>query len=194
MILRPAFAGTPDIGHNDFMQEILKRCKVCGEEKPLSDFAKIKGGLHGRRNWCRPCAAEHLRQWREKNRDRVQAYTQEYNKRPERREKHRERSRARYHANKDRARNDYLVREFGISLTEYNDLLVAQNGSCAICKKSCKSGRKLAVDHCHMTGKVRALLCMNCNRAIGWMDDDPDRLMAAAAYVISHRDGLQKTN
>lgn len=70
-------------------------------------------------------------------------------------------------------------------------MLAIQGGVCAICRKECKSGRELAVDHDHETGAVRSLLCMNCNRAIGWLQDDPDLLMAATEYLLSHRNVLR---
>jgi hypothetical protein len=84
--------------------------------------------------------------------------------------------------NPERVRNMALMYHYGISLEEYNKMLSAQGGSCAIC--SCVPGlRRLAVDHNHSTGKVRGLLCGPCNRALGILSDDPALLRAASDYL-----------
>ena len=75
-----------------------------------------------------------------------------------------------------------LRTKFGISVKQYNDLLTSQNGVCAICKKSQRS-RKLAIDHNHITGKVRGLLCNTCNRAIGYLHEDITLMKAAIKYL-----------
>jgi len=68
----------------------------------------------------------------------------------------------------------------------------AQDGLCAICAdppnpNGIKAGSRLHVDHCHATGRVRALLCNSCNRGIGYFRDDPARLRAALAYLAAHQ-------
>ncbi|MFE2969933.1 endonuclease domain-containing protein [Streptomyces sp. NPDC059340] len=68
-------------------------------------------------------------------------------------------------------RRAWLKHKYGISLEEYDAMLRAQNGACAICGQPCSTGRQLAVDHDHMTGVVRALLCLNCNRNVGQFEN-----------------------
>lgn len=65
-------------------------------------------------------------------------------------------------------RNMILKKRYGITSVEYDAMLAKQNGACAICHKLSENNRngKLFVDHCHDTGRVRGLLCLNCNRAI----------------------------
>src|SRR5262245_30845218 len=96
-----------------------------------------------------------------------------------------ERNRADYHAhkheNKPEARRAYLKRCFGISPAEYDALLAKQNGACAICRR--RSKRRLCVDHCHVTGRIRGLLCHSCNLALGYLRDDQASLVAALAYL-----------
>ncbi len=66
---------------------------------------------------------------------------------------------------KDRIKNNRLIREYGITLVQYKQMLAGQNNSCAICKKDQSEFKNsLAVDHNHKTGKVRALLCYHCNK------------------------------
>jgi len=75
------------------------------------------------------------------------------------------------------------LKEFGLTIEDYDQMLLKQNGVCKICGKKCSSGRRLAVDHCHTTGKVRGLLCGRCNQGIGHFQDDSGRLLIAAAYL-----------
>lgn len=90
---------------------------------------------------------------------------------------------ARYRAkHPDRRLATHLRYKFGITLEEYDALLDAQDGRCAICGAR-PEGRMLDVDHDHATGIVRGLLCNNCNRGIGHLGDDAERLLAAAAYL-----------
>jgi len=64
-------------------------------------------------------------------------------------------------------RNRYLLKRFGITDEQYFDLLRAQEGRCAVCKRTASSfKRQLAVDHDHSTGEIRGLLCLYCNRWI----------------------------
>lgn len=87
-----------------------------------------------------------------------------------------------------------LKRDFGITVEQYDEMLKGQDSVCAICGKPETSRNKyrdvqpLAVDHCHTTGKVRALLCSNCNRGLGCFKDDPDLLLKAVSYLRKHND------
>jgi len=75
--------------------------------------------------------------------------------------------------------------KYGMSLEDYERMLVQQGGRCAICGSLESHGKTqhFVVDHDHTTGEIRALLCNRCNPAIGMMGDDPDRLEAAARYL-----------
>jgi len=77
------------------------------------------------------------------------------------------------------------IRTFGLSLDDLERMLIEQGGLCAICER--RPARRLCIDHCHATQKVRGLLCDNCNIALGLLDDDPERLRAAIAYVLRGR-------
>ncbi len=75
-----------------------------------------------------------------------------------------------------------LRRNFGISLEEYKEKLVLQNGGCFICGQKPRK-RQLAVDHNHATGQVRSLLCNLCNRLVGCAREQPEILRRAATYI-----------
>lgn len=77
-----------------------------------------------------------------------------------------------------------LQRDYGIAYEQYRELLEQQRGVCAICQQAPdEGGRKLAVDHSHVTGVVRGLLCTNCNLGIGSFRDSPQLLCVAKAYL-----------
>lgn len=93
-------------------------------------------------------------------------------------------------ANVEKVRDSALRKMYGISLSTYKQMLDAQDGKCAICKKEefvvdrkTDKVRELAVDHCHDTGTVRGLLCTNCNRGIGHFKDDAELLREAIYYL-----------
>jgi hypothetical protein len=76
---------------------------------------------------------------------------------------------------------------YGISLPHYEGLLHAQEGRCAICGRPPRGKRPLNVDHDHDSGRVRGLLCGNCNRAIGLLDENPELFDRAKEYVFRFR-------
>lgn len=81
-------------------------------------------------------------------------------------------------------RHVHLKHFYGMTEEQYAAMFASQGGCCAICQQP--SLRTLHVDHCHRTGKIRALLCTHCNNALGAMHDDPARLRAAADYLEKH--------
>lgn len=80
-----------------------------------------------------------------------------------------------------------LWARFRMRVAEYEALLRAQNGVCAICgNEEGVAGRRLAVDHCHATGKIRGLLCALCNTGIGKLGDSSSALRRAVEYLERH--------
>jgi hypothetical protein len=82
-------------------------------------------------------------------------------------------------------RNTILRREFGITHKEYIQILKLQNGVCAICKTKPIVGKNLCIDHCHETGKIRGLLCFNCNTGLGHFKDNMNLLTSAQNYITT---------
>jgi hypothetical protein len=82
-----------------------------------------------------------------------------------------------------RKQDQHMRNRYGISLEQYEILLEVQDHKCAICKDECLSGRNLAVDHCHESGRVRGLLCVNCNIGLGNFRDSSKLLMQAIDYL-----------
>lgn len=75
---------------------------------------------------------------------------------------------------------------YGLSIEEYHSMLDIQNGKCFICGGINKSGRRLHVDHNHSTGKVRSLLCANCNSGIAHFKENISILEKAISYLEMH--------
>ena len=86
---------------------------------------------------------------------------------------------------KPTAQYKYHIRmKYNLSLYEYQTMLEYQDFRCAICRvEESQTRRALSVDHCHDTDKVRGLLCSDCNIGIGHFKNNPDTLIAAAAYL-----------
>lgn len=101
--------------------------------------------------------------WRERNPDRMREYNQRY---------------------QPWKRNWRLMRSYGISQARYEEMVAEQEGKCAICRAAPEES--LVVDHCHGTGRVRALLCHRCNVSIGLFGDNAATISKAAAYVAHH--------
>jgi len=94
---------------------------------------------------------------------------------------------------KERRRARFIEREYGLSEDEHAAMLEDQEHRCAACGYP-QTGRNqygplpLHVDHSHRTGKVRGLLCLQCNAAIGHLQDDPERAEAVARYLRLHEE------
>jgi len=137
-----------------------KICTKCKEEKHLSEFSKDRAKKSGRTSQCKKCKNDYMKLFRKNNPELCKKYL----------------------------KKSTLKMIFGLSLQEYNKILSSQNYRCAICGK--KEKRKLngkicslSVDHDHKTGKIRGLLCNDCNNGIGRMKDDISLLENAISYL-----------
>lgn len=142
-----------------------------------------KDGLH---HYCKVCHNIESTKYREKNREKCRASNQKYiDSHPEKR---RESLSKYYLKNKElvisRSLESHFKIRYNITMETYKNMLEMQNGCCKICKKhTSELKRKLAVDHCHKTGKVRGLLCKSCNSGIGFFNDNLDILLSAIVYL-----------
>lgn len=125
---------------------------------------------------------EHAKKSRERNKDKIRERQKAWIEKNK--DRYLAKSKAWYAENKDKVRDNLLKREFGISLEQYEEMFKAQKGKCAICdKEETARTKKLAVDHCHKTGKIRKLLCRACNVGIGNLQDSPELLLKAIEYL-----------
>jgi hypothetical protein len=133
----------------------MNTCTICLEEKPLGDFPVDRAMKSGYKNQCKAC--------RYANR------TADPNQRAKKYATHKKwRFKAKY----------------GITPEMYDQMWLLQGGVCAICKEPERvPGRSLAVDHDHVTGQARKLLCSECNLMIGNSGENPEVLEAGARYI-----------
>lgn len=161
----------------DLMQ--IKSCNICFESKPLSEFSKTSykkvGGGNGIRAYCKACELA-------ERRDKYQTNKAEIRKR----------ARDAYNSDpkyKAKRRNESLRYLYGLTLDQYNEMRIVKKYRCAICgiHESQSLRKKLYIDHCHDTKKIRGLLCVLCNTGLGSFADDTSRLATAMLYLTKHK-------
>lgn len=147
----------------------LKRkvCKTCKEEKDVSAFRYNRGSADKLRYHCTQCTKDYNKKYWAENRTKYLLGMREAAK-----------------SNPKRI-NYELIRNYGITLEQYEDMHKAQNGKCAICNQTETHSKKkrLCVDHDHSTGRVRGLLCNKHNRILGVLGDSVEELKLAITYL-----------
>lgn len=141
-----------------------KTCNICGATKPLDAFSAHKSGALGRHPACKDCRNVQAKNYYAARHDEILEIKRERRRRTGADRKH----------------------TYGISPEQYQAMVAAQDGRCAICDRTPADG-VLHVDHCHTTDKIRGLLCRHCNLALGNMRDDISSLRKAIAYLERHR-------
>ncbi len=122
--------------------------------------------------------AEYHKVWWEKNIVAQKTYAKAYYK------KTKDKKKEYYKANLPAIKSYKLRGKYGITLDDYNEMFIKQDGKCAICgNHQSEIKTTLVVDHCHSTGKIRGLLCGNCNRGIGMLNHDIENLRCAILYL-----------
>lgn len=82
----------------------------------------------------------------------------------------------------EKARNHRLVKRYGITVRQYDAMVLAQSGKCKICFRPPRT-RRLSVDHNHKTGRVRGLLCTYCNKNLWWWERNKSCLVRMVQYL-----------
>jgi Recombination endonuclease VII len=185
-----------------------KQCSRCKDSKNRSEFSLAKRSKDGLQSWCKSCDAAYktergytkrLQELHKKEHDDAfyqLAYSSSRSKRCPACQQ--TKSVREFHKNKsgsdgfaayckpcfvEKSRPSVRKRRYGLALAEYDNLLLRQNGKCAICKRPPYTKKGLVVDHCHRTGAIRGILCSRCNSALGLLDDDPALVEQALAYL-----------
>ena len=135
-----------------------KRCSRCKLPKDSSEFCKDKSRVDGLNHRCKLCNRLHVQGIAKKQKKQFGKI--EY---------------------RHRRRKYELTHHYGITSEYYDSLVKVQNDKCAICET--KPEPYLSVDHCHITRKIRGLLCRKCNSALGLFNNDPSILQNAITYL-----------
>lgn len=170
-----------------------KICAVCNQNKPRSDFPFVLNEERGECSHCYTAAqaktpkesnyktvAERRKyrlEWARNNPDKVRQYAKKFDWSSMTSEQKARR--------KEQARVRHLARKYGMTVADWDAMHAAQGGVCAICKVPGRLGKhgKLAVDHCHATGRVRGLLCTPCNISIGILGETPEQWEVVWKYL-----------
>ena len=175
-----------------------KQCSRCKDSKDRLEFSLAKRSKDGLQSWCKSCDAAYktesgytkrLQELHKKEHDDAfyqLAYSSSRSKRCPACQQ--TKSVREFHKNKsgsdgfaayckpcfvEKSRPSVRKRRYGIAMAEYDNLLLRQNGKCAICKRPPYTKKGLEVDHCHRTGAIRGILCSRCNSALSLLDNDP---------------------
>ena len=160
-----------------------KVCKRCGVTKPLDQFYGDSAARDRHRPECKACTAAQRKAWYEGNRAReIERVTAWQRANGDRVAANRTRRRQRPEV-KAKERGDHLRRTHGITIDDYEAMVVAQKGRCCICGRRPAQGKSFHIDHDHVTNRIRGLLCGSCNYGLGLFAESPARLQRAAAYV-----------
>jgi len=134
----------------------MKVCRLCGEERPLTEFYKDERRKDGHHSDCKACSVKRARAWQVANPKRC-AKTK---------------------------RQGHVRATYGLSPAAYDAMLSDQGFVCAACSSPEPGGRgDWHVDHNHETGAVRALLCHSCNITLGLMGESVPRLHSLITYL-----------
>ena len=169
----------------------MKKCSICKETKPFSEFHKANKEKDGYQYRCKQCCTKMHKERYQKDKIKILEQTKKW--KTENKDKANETANKWREKNKDKVKGYQRktnIRKFGISELEYDQMFVDQEGKCAICgceetyiHHATQQKANLAIDHCHTNGHVRGLLCKACNNALGLFKDNPELLRKAADYL-----------
>ena len=90
-------------------------------------------------------------------------------------------------ANPEKAKSSQLKTRYGITLSEKQQMIENQKGKCALCSVDLIDLKKTHLDHCHITKKIRGILCQHCNHMLGHAKDNIQTLKNAVQYLSIHK-------
>jgi hypothetical protein len=128
-----------------------------------------------------------MAEWRARNPEKVRESNRKQRQKPGAKERNYAKTVEWRKANADKVRKQQIRHKYGLSGDQFDAMLQAQNWCCAICGTQLRFGLGgLTVDHCHTTGRVRGILCTQCNTGVGMFRENPATFTRALAYLEAH--------
>jgi len=166
-----------------------KKCTKCGEIKELDNFHRDVQKVDNLRSWCKQCVNKNDAQYRKNHNEKILIRHRQY-----------------YQKNKDviclknneyrrnnidkvglRDTNRHLLKKYGITIQQKLEMVNIQGGKCGICGTDLESGRNTHVDHNHITGSIRGVLCNKCNLHLGWLEK-PGFMKVVMDYINKYQE------
>lgn len=151
----------------------MKVCSKCKEEKPLKSFYKRRDRVNGYKSQCISCSNKESKNYYNNNRKKRIEYRRRYQK-----------------LNPKKVKDTQIKYKYGITIEKFDQMYQKQGGVCKICgmeetaiHNKTKKIRALCIDHNHVSGEIRGLLCSECNRMLGRARDNPLILIKGAKYL-----------
>lgn len=158
-----------------FSEEWKKNLSIAHKGKP----SQRKGKVFVDKTISKAKRAKYRKEWAQKNKLRILELDRKWKK--ENMPKVLYQARLRYHNNPQKELDRIRFKKYGITGSDFRNMLNDQNSKCPICNKNIT--KNLSVDHDHITGKIRGLICNKCNLSIGNAEDSPVRLRLMADYL-----------
>lgn len=157
----------------EYLEYTHKRCPSCKRTKSVTLF--YKKNTSTARGWawdskCIECRRGYCRSYGSTNKQRRNVRLREWRRKNP-------------GAARSKDRKARLKAKYGITPEQVQALKEKQNGCCEICRKATT---RLFVDHCHVTGRRRSLLCQTCNTFLGWYEKKADTIIRFQKYIESH--------
>lgn len=153
---------------------MMEVCKRCGIKRSYIDFHIVKECRGGRRPVCKFCIRKQQKKRYDDNAEFARARQRKW------------------HTDNPRAsRGSKLKSTYGITIEQYDAMFISQGGICLICgcpetvKRNGKI-KNLSIDHNHVTGKIRGLLCQKCNQALGLLGENPVTINSLLKYITKN--------
>jgi hypothetical protein len=176
--VQPDVTGTPPS-----YAQAVKVCNRCLESKSLDAFYANPAGRGGLRPECIECTKERCKKWYARNSAREVERVRQWALANPHKVAQRVAAAKGSLEKKLSDRKSHLKRKYGMTLDDYERMFEEQGGVCAICSKPRPEERTLHVDHDHVTGVIRGLLCFRCNNALGDFDEEFELFRKAADYL-----------
>jgi len=168
----------------------VKRCSACKKVKPKSEFYKDKSKSDGLTMYCKECKKAGSTKSYAIHRKKIKEKQREYRKAHPEKGVELGRKWQKAHPEKVAAiqRKTVLKCRYGLTIEKYNRMFKVQGGVCAICGEPERRRKRsrLSVDHDHITGQIRELLCSRCNFIIGAAEENLLLLRKVIAYLTKH--------